>query len=103
MVKEDTHYNIYIREQDKIYSDEFVKKGFRILNDARALATDQTTRDRVNRVRMQLLYLQCVRHKKESLADGTWDEFLTLARKLNARPSEGKTLEKFISEMEQTK
>ena len=103
LVKEDTHYNIYIREQDKIYSDEFVKKGFRILNDARALATDQTTRDRVNRVRMQLLYLQCVRHKKESLADGTWDEFLTLARKLNARPSEGKTLEKFISEMEQTK
>ena len=95
-----TDYGSDSRENDPIYSDEFIQKGFSIINVARQDAENDTIKERVERVSMQLLYLQSVRNKKKSIEDGTWAEFVRLARRYNARPSEGQTLDSFISNFE---
>ena len=100
LVNPQTHFGIYIRENDPIYSDEFIQKGFSIINGAKQDAENDTIKERVERVSMQLLYLQSVRNKKKSIEDGTWAEFVKLARRYNARPSEGQTLDSFISNFE---
>lgn len=100
LVNPQTHFGIYIKENDPIYSDEFIKKGFSIINGAKQDAENDTIKERVERVSMQLLYLQSVRNKKKAMEDGTWAEFVRLARRYNARPSEGQTLDSFISSFE---
>lgn len=100
LVKPDIHYGIYIRENHEIYNDDFTKKAFAILEEALQAAENEEIRERVDRVRMQPLYLQCMRHKKESKKDGTWEDLLRLMKKYKAMHREGYPQEKFISEYE---
>jgi hypothetical protein len=100
LVKPDIHYGIYIRENHEIYSDDFTKKAFAILKEALQAAENDEIRERVDRVRMQPLYLQCMRHKEESKKDGTWEDLLRLMKKYKAMHREGYPQEKFISEYE---
>ncbi|MBO4551051.1 MAG: hypothetical protein J5733_10005, partial [Bacteroidaceae bacterium] len=60
-------------------------------------------REQVDRVRMQPLYLYCMRHKAESLRDGTWDELKALMQKYNAMHREGQRQTGFFSEFEASK
>ncbi|MBO4802870.1 MAG: DUF4838 domain-containing protein [Bacteroidaceae bacterium] len=101
LVKPDVHYGIYINEHHEIYNDDFTQKAFAILRAARETAETDEIRERVDRVRMQPLYLQLMRHKEASKKDGTWQELLRLMKQYNARQSEGRTLEEFIREIEQ--
>lgn len=100
LVKPDTHFGIYIKENDPIYSNEFIQQGLSMINDAKQDAENDTIKERVERVSMQLLYLQSVRNKKKSIEDGTWAEFVKLARRYHAKPNEWQTLEDFISKFE---
>lgn len=100
LVKPDVHYGIYIRENHPIYSDEFTRKAFDILQEALRMAESDEIRERVERVRMQPLYLQCMRHKAESLKDGTWAELVRLMKKYKAMHREGHPQEQFIREFE---
>ena len=101
LVKPDVHYGIYIRENHEIYSDAFTQEAFVILDKARDAAETDEIRERVERVRMQPLYLHCVRHKAESLKDGTWNELLRLMKLYKAMHREGWPQEKFIREFEE--
>ena len=101
LVKPDVHYGIYIREQHEIYNDEFTRQAFAILDKARQAAENDEVRERVERVRIQPLYLQCVRHKAESLKDGTWDELLALMKKYKAMHREGCPQADFIRTFEE--
>ena len=101
LVKPDVHYGIYIRENHEIYSDEFTQKAFAILQEARQAAETDEIRERVDRVRMQPLYLHCMRHKAESLQDGTWAELLRLMKQYKAMHREGHPQEQFIREFEE--
>lgn len=101
LVKPDIHYGIYIRENHEIYSDEFTKKAFQILDKAKAAAETEEVREQVDRVRMQPLYLQCMRHKAESLNDGTWDELKRLMLKYKAFHREGYQQAGFFREFEE--
>jgi hypothetical protein len=103
LVKPETHFGIYIREQDPIYSDEFIEKGMDLLDDAKKAADNADIAARVDRVNMQLLYLQSVRDPEGAKSDGTWAEFVRLARLYKARPNESQNLETFIEEMEKKK
>ena len=103
LVKPETHFGIYIRENDPIYTNDFVKKGMDLLDDAKQAAENDTIAQRVDRVNMQILYLRCVREPEESIADGTWGEFLRLARFYSIRPRESQTLDNFVKEMENHK
>lgn len=96
LVKPDLHFGIYIRENHPIYSDEFVEKAFALLDNALQTAEDEETRNRVERVRMQPLYLYCKRNREKCKQDGNWDELVRLMRKYNARPEETVPLEDFI-------
>lgn len=101
LVKPDVHFGIYINESHEIYSDEFTQKAFAILQEAREAAETDEIRERVDRVRMQPLYLQCMRHKETSKTDGTWQELLGLMKKYKALHREGYPQDKFIHEFEQ--
>lgn len=101
LVKPDVHYGIYIRENHEIYSDEFTQKALTILQRALDAAENDEIRERVDRVRMQPLYLQCMRHKAESYKDGTWADLLRLMKKYNAMHREGQPQDKFIREFEE--
>ena len=101
LVKPDVHFGIYINESHEIYSDEFTQKAFAILKEAREAAETDEIRERVDRVRMQPLYLQCMRHKEASKTDGTWQELLGLMKKYKALHREGYPQDKFIHEFEQ--
>ena len=96
LIKPDLHFGIYIRENHPIYSDEFVEKAFALLDNALQTAEDEETRNRVERVRMQPLYLYCKRNREKCKQDGNWDELVRLMRKYNARPEETLPLEDFI-------
>ena len=96
LVKPDVHYGIYIREQHEIYSDEFLSKAFQLLGEAREMAEDQEIRKRVDRVRMQPLFLHCMRHKDKAKQDGTWDELKGLITLYKAKHREGHSFEEFI-------
>ena len=100
LVKPDVHYGIYIRENHEIYTDEFIQKAFSILRDALDMAETEEIRQRVDRVRMQPLYLQCMRHKAESLRDGTWADLLRLMKKYKAMHREGHPQDRFIRDFE---
>ena len=100
LVKPNVHYGIYITENHDIYSDNFTKKAFAILEEALQAAENEEIRERVDRVRMQPLYLQCMRHKGKSKKDDTWADLLRLMKKYNAMHREGYPQEKFISEYE---
>ena len=101
LVKPDQHFGIYITENHEIYSDDFTQKAFTILQEAREAADNDEIRERVDRVRMQPLYLQCMRHKAESLKDGTWKELVRLMKQYKAMHREGYPQEQFIREFEQ--
>lgn len=96
LVKPDLHFGIYIRENHPIYSDEFVEKSFALLDNALQTAEDEETKNRVERVRMQPLYLYCKRNREKCKQDGNWEELVRLMRKYNARPEETLPLEDFI-------
>ena len=100
LIKPDQHFGIFIRHDHPIYSDELVTKGLSILKEGMDLATDDDLRERVNKVRLQLLYLKSVRQPAQARNDGTWNEFVNMARKYQARPSELIDIEKFIKDME---
>ena len=64
------------------------------------MAETEEIRQRVDRVRMQPLYLQCMRHKAESLRDGTWADLLRLMKKYKAMHREGHPQDRFIRDFE---
>ena len=101
LVKPDIHYGIYIRENHEIYSDDFILKAFAILDKAKAAAETEWLREQVDRVRMQPLYLYCMRHKAASLQDGNWDELKQLMLKHKAMHREGQPQAGFFTWFEQ--
>ena len=97
LVKPDVHMDIYIKADHEIYNDEsFLDSAFDILAQAKELAEDDEIRDRVDRVRLQPLYLYYMRNKDKARADGRWDELAALMKKYNVRPRENQSLEDFL-------
>lgn len=96
LVKPETHFGIYFKEDDPIYTDEFISLSETLLGEALSLADTPELTDRVQKVRLQVLYLKAMRNKPESLKDGSWDELKELMVRYNAKPGEWCTIEKFI-------
>lgn len=100
LVRPDVHYGIYITENHEIYSDEFISHAFEILDRAKAAAESENIKEQVDRVRMQPLYLHCMRHKSESLKDGTWEELKRLMLQYKAMHREGHRQADFFRQFE---
>ncbi len=100
LVKPGVHYGIYIRENHEIYSDAFIEKAFSILAEGKAAAETEWLKEQVDRVRMQPLYLHCMRHKAASLQDGTWEELKSLMLKYKALHRESRNQAEFFRQFE---
>lgn len=100
LVKPGLHYGIYIRENHEIYSDAFIEKAFAILDKAKQEAESDNIREQIDRIRMQPLYLYCMRHKAASLQDGTWNELKRLMLKYGAMHREGFKQAEFFRQFE---
>ncbi len=96
LVKEDTHFNIYIKHDNPLYTDEYVDAASKLLSRARMAAANERERYEVDKVRMQILYLRILRNREQSLEDGTFEEFSSLVRKTGARISEVRDFDRFI-------
>lgn len=103
LVVPDKHYGIFINADDPIYSDEFVKKGEILLNEAVSQAEDETIKKRVEEVRVQIIYLKFMRNKEQSFKDGTWEELKDLIHRFDIRKSEICEGITFIQENEELK
>ena len=104
-VKPDTHFGIFTKEDHPVYTDEFVKEGEAVLEEAAALAEDETIRERIDKVKLQITYLKFKRNKyvhcyPDAMTDGTWAELKEKMIKYNARADEWSTLENFIKKVE---
>lgn len=96
LVTNDHHFNIYINENNALYTEAFIKKGQKLLNKARRkVAGNAQLAHRVDKVRLQLLYLHAMRHTRKASNDGTLDELLTLIRQGNYQPGERYMVEQF--------
>ena len=100
LVKPDLHFGHGAREDDPIYSDEFVVQGEDLLRDAMNLAENDEIRERTGEVLMQILYLKAMRNKQQSFRDGTWDELVQMMRHYKTRANEWVSLETFIETIE---
>lgn len=96
LVTPDVHFGIYIREDHPIYSEAFLEKAFAILGEARQEAQSDWQREQVDRIRMQPLYLHCMRHKALSVKDGTWAELKHLMQKYKALHRESHDQKQFF-------
>ncbi len=96
LVKDDTHFRIYFRHDDPLYTDRYITEATALLEKARAAAQSEREVDEVDKVRMQILYLKILRDRETSLSDGSYAEFLRIARKTGTRISERFTLEQFL-------
>ncbi len=99
LVSKDIHMGIYPNAWHPYFTDEFIQKGFSLMEKARKEAENEAILHRVERVGLGLLYLQTKRHKKESLQDGTFDELCRIVRRDNGRISEVRSLEQFENEI----
>ena len=100
LVTPDVHFGIYIGAGHEIYSDEFIDKADLVLRKARDAAENDEIRDRVDKVRMQILYLHAERRFHLASKDGSWEELKSLARRYHARWHEGMPLEQSIANQE---
>lgn len=98
LVKNDHHIGIYIRDNDALYNDAFIRKARTILNKARkAVAGDDQMEHRVDVVKMQITYLDVMRHPKQAAANGTMRELIDIVRTNNYQPGEGYKVEQFVN------
>ena len=76
--------------------EQRITEATALLEKARAAAQSEREVDEVDKVRMQILYLKILRDRETSLSDGSYAEFLRIARKTGTRISERFTLEQFL-------
>lgn len=100
LVRPDHHIGIYIRDDNAIYTEAFIGQGNVLLDKARAaVGDDAAMAHRVDRVRMQLMYLHAMRKPAKAAADGTADELFSLMRRHHYKAGEGREIEETISEL----
>lgn len=101
LVKPNTHFNIYIRSNDGLYTDDFIDKGKEILYAALYKAgSDNILKSRVEKVLLQVLFLECDRNLEKAGKDGAWAQFRMLAQRYGLILNEGsslKTLNDYIA------
>ena len=95
-----TVMGIYIRHSDALYDDEFVRASRQLLDEARRqVANSPTLLARIDRVRLQPMYLHLMRAPQQAAADGTKAEYLQMIKKNNYKVNEWQTIDTFIDNL----
>ena len=100
-IKPDTVMGIYIDQWNPLYTDEFIKEAADLLDKAAesVKAQDETTRHRVDLVKLQIQYLRTMRYPQETIADGTREWLGDFLTKHGIRVNEWVKTEDFVKSL----
>lgn len=81
LINKDTHF--YIRQEcsDAMFTDDFVRKSYFLMNKALAVAGDKEMQSRVEEWSLEVLFLKNMKESKEAEKDGTRQLFYRLIKK----------------------
>ena len=77
----DTHIHLGLEPDDNIFSDELVDKAEKIFDEAEAVADNDTIRQRIEMVRLPIMYLKCKRSPGKAKYDGTYERFSRIVKR----------------------
>lgn len=77
----DTHIHLGLQHDDKLFSDEFVRKAEALFDQAEAVAKTEEIRQRVEMARLPILYLKCKRVPVIARQDGTYARFNEIVKR----------------------
>jgi hypothetical protein len=103
LVTPDTHFMIWIKPNDPLYNENFIKEAGLIFDQAERVADNPEILARVELARLPLLYLKCKRTPKDAIRDGSFDRLLKIIERENVThfAEAGQPhLEAFLAEME---
>ncbi len=80
-VTPETHIHLGLEAADKIFSDQFVLEAEKVFDEAERVAENKTIKERVELVRLPLMYLKCKRYPVNSKSDGTYERFINIVER----------------------
>lgn len=96
-VKGNTHFRFDIRHTDPIYTNRFVSKSKKLLNNAaKAARGDEALTKRVELVKAQILYLHYQRNKASAMTDGTYKDLMRIVQREKMNINENQTADQFM-------
>ena len=75
LITEDTHMRCSSAPTKTPFTDAFVEKAYKVLNRALGKANNEITRERVLKVMLQPMALECARQPQKFYEDGKWPWF----------------------------
>lgn len=100
LVGDNTHLRSFSDTKKAPFTDEFCDEAYKILNKALKHAENETILERVNKVMLQPMALECARRPKDFYKKGRWPEFKGQILKYKANFKTGVDSEKFIDSYE---
>lgn len=77
----ETHIHLGLQHDDKLFSDEFVRRAEAIFDQGEVVADTEEIRQRVERARLPILYLKCKRSPAIARQDGTYARFCEIVKR----------------------
>lgn len=100
LVDKETHITVRTDVLKDPYTDDFTSEAYKILNKALVHAENETVKERVRKVMMQVEALECARHPEEFYKAGKWPDFKGQLLKYGAYFKVHVSPEEFINSFE---
>ena len=97
LVTYNTHFDIMTRASDPLYNQEYINKSKDLMEKAVSADDNTVIRSRVDRVRLQTLYLSTMRDRAKAIVNGDYIKTMMLLQKYKPRINESITTDDFIA------
>lgn len=103
LIRNDSHMTCFSDPNKPPFTDEFIDKAYRILDKALSHANSETISERVRKVMLQPMALECARHPQQFYKKGKWPVFKSQLQRYNSYFKVGTSSKKFIESYESNK
>ncbi len=100
LVSSNTHFGCFFDPKEALFTDRFIDDAYKILHRALKHANNEMTSERVQKIMLQPLALECLRAPQEFYDSGKWLHFKKLLLKYKPRYKAGQSHEDFIKSFE---
>lgn len=100
LIRNDSHMTCFSDPNKPPFTDEFIDKAYRILDKALSHANSETISERVRKVMLQPMALECARHPQQFYKKGKWPVFKSQLQRYNSYFKVGTSSKKFIESYE---
>ena len=100
LISDDSHMTCFSDPNKPPFTDVFIEKAYGILNKALSHANNETIAERVRKVMMQPMALECARHPLQFYKKGKWPVFKSQLIRYKSYFKSGVSSEKFINSFE---